>query len=85
MRAQIGVVSREPILFATSIADNIRYGRADASFEEAVAAAQAANAHEFIMAFQAGMTPWLVSRNRLSGGQKQRVAIARALLKDPKG
>ncbi|MBM76818.1 MAG: ABC transporter permease [Proteobacteria bacterium] len=85
LRAQIGVVAQEPILFATSIADNIRYGRPTASWEELVEAAKAANAHEFIEAFPNGYKTMVGERGiRLSGGQKQRVAIARALLKDPK-
>ncbi len=85
LRAQIGVVSQEPILFATSIADNIKYGREEASFNELKAAAQAANAHGFIMSFPDGYNTLVGERGiKLSGGQKQRIAIARALLKDPK-
>lgn len=85
LRGQVGVVSQEPILFATSIADNIRYGRLDASLEDIMAAARAANAHEFIASFpEAYDTPVGERGVRLSGGQKQRIAIARALLKDPR-
>jgi ATP-binding cassette subfamily B protein len=85
VRAQVGVVSQEPVLFATSIAENIRYGRLDATDAEIRAAARAANADGFISAFPEGYQTRVGERGvRLSGGQKQRVAIARALLKDPK-
>ena len=79
------MVSQEPILFATTIEDNIRYGRPEASIEAIQAAAQAANAHGFITTFSEGYQTLVGERGvRLSGGQKQRVAIARALLKNPK-
>ena len=85
VREQVGVVSQEPILFATSILNNIRYGRPDADLEEVFAAAKASNAHDFILGFPEGYEALVGERGvRLSGGQKQRVAIARALLKDPK-
>jgi ABC transporter fused permease/ATP-binding protein len=85
LRRQVGVVSQEPILFATSIRENILYGRPAASIEDVVAAAKAANAHEFITEFTAGYDTMVGERGvRLSGGQKQRVAVARALLKDPR-
>jgi ABC transporter fused permease/ATP-binding protein len=85
LRRHIGVVSQEPILFATTIAENIRYGRPDATDDEVRAAAQAANADGFIQAFSEGYGTLVGERGvRLSGGQKQRVAIARALLKDPR-
>lgn len=85
LRTQIGIVSQEPVLFATSIADNIRYGRPTATDAEVEAAALAANAHEFISKFPEGYGALVGERGvRLSGGQKQRIAIARALLKDPK-
>lgn len=85
LRNEIGVVSQEPILFATSIADNIRYGRPAATMEEVREAAEAANAVEFIDGFPDGFDTLVGERGvRLSGGQKQRVAIARALLKDPR-
>ena len=85
LREQVGVVSQEPILFATTIAENIRYGRQTASDAEVEAAARAANAHDFIMSFPEGYTTLVGERGvRLSGGQKQRVAIARAILKDPR-
>jgi ATP-binding cassette subfamily B protein len=84
LRERIGTVSQEPVLFATSIADNIRYGRPEASDEEVRAAAEAANAHPFIDELPDGYATEVGERGvRLSGGQKQRVAIARALLKDP--
>lgn len=84
LREQIGVVSQEPILFATSIEENIRYGRPGASMEEVESAARAANAHDFVSAFPEGFSTLVGERGvRLSGGQKQRIAIARALLKDP--
>ncbi len=85
LREQVGVVSQEPILFATSIEDNIRYARPTATRAEVEAAARAANAHDFISAFPEGYATLVGERGvRLSGGQKQRVAIARALLKDPR-
>ena len=85
LREQIGVVSQEPILFATSIAENIRYGNLKATDDEIYAAAKSANAHDFISGFPDGYETLVGERGiRLSGGQKQRVAIARALLKDPR-
>ena len=84
LREQIGVVSQEPILFATSIEENIRYGKPAAHADEVEAAARAANAHDFVTAFPEGYATLVGERGvRLSGGQKQRIAIARALLKDP--
>jgi ABC transporter fused permease/ATP-binding protein len=85
LRQQVGVVSQEPILFATTITENIRYGQPGASQEAVEAAARAANALEFVQAFPEGFETLVGERGvRLSGGQKQRVAIARALLKDPR-
>jgi ATP-binding cassette subfamily B protein len=85
LREQIGVVAQEPILFATTIAENIRYGRPNASDAEVEAAAQAANAHDFVTGFPEGYATVVGERGvRLSGGQKQRIAIARAVLKDPR-
>ena len=84
LRAQIGVVAQEPLLFATSVAENIRYGRPTATDAEVHAAAEAANADGFIRALSDGYETAVGERGvQLSGGQKQRVAIARALLKDP--
>jgi ABC-type multidrug transport system fused ATPase/permease subunit len=85
LRNQIGVVSQEPLLFSASVAENIRYGRQDASDAEVAAAARIANAHDFISAFPDGYRTLVGERGvQLSGGQKQRVAIARAALKDPR-
>jgi ATP-binding cassette subfamily B protein len=84
LRERIGTVAQEPVLFSTSVAVNIRYGRPEASDAEVEAAARAANAHDFITALPEGYATEVGERGvRLSGGQKQRVAIARALLKDP--
>jgi len=84
LRTQIGTVAQEPVLFSTEVAANIRYGRPEAPDEEVEAAAQAANAHDFISELPDGYATEVGERGvRLSGGQKQRVAIARALLKDP--
>ena len=84
LREQVAVVRQEPILFATSIYDNIRYGRPNASQDDIIEAAKAANAHEFISTFPEQYETLVGERGvRLSGGQKQRIAIARAILKDP--
>jgi ABC transporter fused permease/ATP-binding protein len=84
LRRHIGTVAQEPVLFSTSIAENIRYGRPEATGDEVEAAARAANAHDFISGLPDGYETEVGERGvRLSGGQKQRVAIARALLKDP--
>jgi ATP-binding cassette subfamily B protein len=84
LRKRIGTVAQEPVLFSTSVAANIRYGRPEASDGEVEAAARAANAHDFISALPDGYATEVGERGvRLSGGQKQRVAIARAILKDP--
>lgn len=85
LRRQIGSVSQEPVLFATSIAENIRYGRPEASDAEVEAAARAANAHDFVSSFSEGYQTLVGERGvKLSGGQKQRIAIARAVLRDPR-
>lgn len=85
LRQQVGVVSQEPILFATTIRENIRYGRPAATDAEVESAARAAHANDFVSAFPEGYGTVVGERGvRLSGGQKQRVAIARALLKDPR-
>lgn len=84
LRRHVGVVAQEPILFATSIGENIRYSRPDASDDDVREAAKAANALEFIESFERGIHTEVGERGvRLSGGQKQRIAIARAILKDP--
>jgi ATP-binding cassette subfamily B protein len=85
LRRQIGTVAQEPILFSTSIAANILYGRPEASQADVEAAAATANADSFIRAFPQGYETLVGERGvQLSGGQKQRVAIARAVLKDPR-
>jgi len=85
LREQIGIVLQDTTLFATTIRENIAFGRPDASQDEIVAAAKAASAHEFITEFSEGYETYVGERGAtLSGGQKQRVAIARALLKDPR-
>jgi subfamily B ATP-binding cassette protein MsbA len=84
LREQIGIVPQETILFGGSIRENIIYGRLDATEEEMIEAAKAANAHEFIMAFPKQYETTVGERGmNLSGGQRQRIAIARAILKDP--
>jgi ATP-binding cassette subfamily B protein len=85
LRQRIGTVAQEPLLFSSSVVDNIRYGRMGATLEEVQAAARAANAHDFITRFPEGYDTLVGERGvQLSGGQKQRVAIARAVLKDPR-
>jgi ATP-binding cassette subfamily B multidrug efflux pump len=84
LRRNIGIALQESVLFTGTIRDNIRYGRPDATDDEVIAAAQAAQAHEFISEFPDGYDTVLGQRGvNLSGGQKQRVAIARALLIQP--
>ncbi len=84
LRGQIGLVAQEATLFGGSVAENIRYGRLEATDGEMIAAAVAANAHDFITALPDGYDTVVGDRgSRLSGGQRQRVAIARAILKDP--
>jgi len=85
LRAQVGTILQETVLFSGTIGDNIRYGCPDASDEEVVTAARAAQAHDFIMSFPAGYDTLIGQRGvNLSGGQKQRIAIARALLTRPR-
>lgn len=85
LRSQMGLVSQEPHLFDCSIAENLRYGKADATMEEIVAAAKIANAHDFILGFPDGYDTAVGKLGgQISGGQKQRIAIARAMLRNPK-
>ncbi len=84
LRRSIGIALQEVVLFSGTIRDNIRYGRPDATDEEVVAAAKAAQAHDFILSFPEGYDTPIGQRGaNLSGGQKQRIAIARALLIEP--
>jgi ATP-binding cassette subfamily B protein len=84
LRARIGLALDEPFLFSTSVRDNIAYGRPDASHDEVVAAAKAAQAHEFIEALEKGYDTVVGERGyTLSGGQRQRVALARVFLSNP--
>ncbi len=83
LRDQVAVVMQEPVLFAGTIAENIQYGRLDASWQDVVAAARDAGAHDFIEALPQGYATRIGERGaRLSGGERQRIAIARAFLKD---
>ncbi len=84
-RRQIGLVLQEPFLFFGTIADNISYGKPDATREEIVAAARAAHAHEFILRMPQGYDSLVGERGQgLSGGERQRISIARALLINPR-
>ena len=85
LREQIGLVPQETMLFSTSVMENIRYGRLEATDEEVIEAAKAANAEEFIKELPGGYDTKLGERGlNLSGGQRQRLAIARAILKNPR-
>jgi ATP-binding cassette subfamily B protein len=85
LRKHIGISLQETILFSGSISENIRYGRPEATIEEVIQAAKAAQAHDFISSFPEGYDTLVGQRGvNLSGGQKQRIAIARALLVRPK-
>jgi ATP-binding cassette subfamily B protein len=84
LRVRIGLVAQEPVIFAASVAENIRYGRPDASDADVRAAAEAAAALEFVERLPQGFATELGERGaRLSGGERQRIAIARAILRDP--
>jgi ATP-binding cassette subfamily B protein len=84
LRARVGIVPQDSVVFSTSALENIRYGRPGASDEEVKGAAVAAFAHQFIAALPEGYATFLGERGvRLSGGQRQRIAIARAMLKNP--
>ncbi|MFO7958414.1 MAG: ABC transporter ATP-binding protein [Candidatus Brocadiia bacterium] len=85
LRRQIGIVSQEPFLFSGTIAENIAYSQQDATPLEVMAAAKAANAHNFIVDFPEGYDTLVGERGlRVSGGERQRIAIARAILKNPR-
>jgi ATP-binding cassette, subfamily B, bacterial MsbA len=85
LRSHVGVVPQETLLFSGTIADNVRYGRPEASDAEVVSAAVAANADGFVRSFPDGYETVVGERGvKLSGGQRQRIAIARAVLKDPR-
>jgi ABC-type multidrug transport system fused ATPase/permease subunit len=85
LRSQIGIVLQDTTLFATTIRENIAFGRPGASEEEIISAAKDAAAHDFILEFPEGYETYVGERGvTLSGGQKQRIAIARAILKDPR-
>lgn len=84
LRQNIGIVQQDVYLFTGTVAENIRYGKLDATEEEIVQAAQNANAHEFIMELPGGYDTYIGQRGvKLSGGQKQRLSIARVFLKNP--
>jgi ATP-binding cassette subfamily B protein len=84
LRRNIGIVQQDVYLFAGTVAENIRYGKLDATMDEIVAAARQANAHDFIMGLPDGYDTDIGQRGvKLSGGQKQRLSIARVFLKNP--
>ncbi|KAF2069672.1 hypothetical protein CYY_009009 [Polysphondylium violaceum] len=84
LRQKIGLVSQEPVLFATTISENIRYGKEDATQEEIEEAARLANAHQFISQLPLGYNTMVGEKGvQMSGGQRQRIAIARAIIKNP--
>ncbi len=85
LRRQIGVVLQEPFLFYGTVADNIAYGNPDATREDVIRAARAANAHDFVVGFPDGYDSMVGERGQtLSGGERQRISIARAILHNPK-
>lgn len=85
LRRQIGIVSQEPILISDSIAQNIKYGKQDATMAEIIEASKLAFAFDFVSSFPEGFDTLVGEKGvQLSGGQKQRIAIARAILKNPK-
>ncbi|HEX9154760.1 MAG TPA: ATP-binding cassette domain-containing protein, partial [Nitrospira sp.] len=83
LRREIGVVLQDSLLFGTTVRENIAYGKPDASLDEIVAAAKAANAHDFIMQLENGYDTLISERGaNLSGGQRQRIAIARTFIRN---
>ncbi|KAI3799167.1 hypothetical protein L1987_34457 [Smallanthus sonchifolius] len=85
VRSQMGLVSQEPALFATTIKENILFGKEDATMEEVIEAAKASNAHNFISRLPQGYDTQVGERGvQMSGGQKQRIAIGRAIIKSPR-
>lgn len=85
LRSCIATVGQEPVLFSTTIAENIRYGNPTATDDDVVEAAKSSGAHEFILKLSNGYeTPVGSNGSQLSGGQRQRIAIARALVQNPK-
>lgn len=85
LRSNIATVGQEPVLFSTTIGENIRYGNPDATDKEVIAAAQNSGAHDFIAKLPQGYNTLVGEKgSQLSGGQKQRIAIARALIQNPK-
>ncbi|EGC33546.1 hypothetical protein DICPUDRAFT_80697 [Dictyostelium purpureum] len=85
LRSNIGLVSQEPVLFATTIADNIRYGDENATMDQIIEACKVANAHDFISALPEKYETLVGEKGvQMSGGQKQRIAIARAMIKNPR-
>ncbi len=84
-RSQVGIVLQDPYLFHGSILENIRYGMPDATFEQVIAAARAANAHDFVCKLPLGYDTIVGERGHtLSGGERQRISIARAVLRNPR-
>ncbi|CAD8092756.1 unnamed protein product [Paramecium primaurelia] len=84
LRSRIGLVGQEPVLFATSIKENLLYGKIDATEEEMIDALKKANAWDFVSKMEQGLNTYVgIGGSQLSGGQKQRIAIARAILKKP--